>query len=58
MQHIFSWKDAGVVDRGGLENRYTLWVSRVRIPVFPQKQASKPLKFKSLLVFISIPYMV
>ena len=31
------WKGAGVVDRGGLENRCTLCVPWVRIPPFPQK---------------------
>ena len=30
------WKGAGVVDRGGLENRCTLCVPWVRIPPFPQ----------------------
>ena len=29
-------KDAGVVERDGLENRCTFQVPRVRIPVFPQ----------------------
>ena len=41
-----TWKDAGVVDRDGLENRCTLWVPRVRIPVFPQPSIMKPAEFQ------------
>ena len=35
-------KDAGVVERDGLENRCTFMVPRVRIPVFPLKSNFKP----------------
>ena len=36
------WKGAGVVDRGGLENRCTLCVPWVRIPPFPQNEEEVP----------------
>ena len=32
------WRGAGAVDRGGLENRCTFWVPRVRIPPSPPLQ--------------------
>lgn len=35
------WKDAGVVDRGGLENRCAFYVPGVRIPLFPQPNRTK-----------------
>ena len=41
MSAINSWRGAGVVERGGLENRCALWVPWVRIPPPPPKIESK-----------------